>query len=1558
MQKKIIFLCAGFLAICTSYKIQAQSGTALTFSEIMFYPSETNGEFVEIYNTSTTETVDLANYKFKYSTSSNNNIVSFIGGTLLGPGKFAVILQGNYDYNNGIYKTIIPTGVIVLKISTNNFGSSGMANTTNRDVSLINSSGQIVDTYTYSANNTTGLSDEKVLLGKDNSISNWKNSIRLHGTPGNKNSVSQPDYDLQLTFSGITPEAPTAEDSVKITMLLKNLGKLTAANFSVTIFNDANNDSVSQPEELILSKNYSSLANGDSLIIQKTIFADTAGNYHFIGTVNFAQDENATNNNLFIKFTVTERPATKNEIVINEVMYAPASGEPEWIELYNKSNRVFNLKNWKIGDNTSLSTISTIDFVLNPGEYLVISNNVSISDYYEIPSKFIIKSLPTLSNTGDDVILKSNYGKTIDSLKYSSAWGGSTGSKSLERVNADDSSIDSTNWKTCKSKFRATPGKINSVVPKIFDLSIINFSSSSRYAEVGRSFTSKIIVENLGSGSVQNYSLRLYYDSNLDSLEQANELVSEKSGTIIAAGDSVEFQFTITNYIQGINQFIAKIEFAQDEYFENNTATFKINGVFINEQKGDLVVNEIMYGPASPEQEWIEIYNSSTKQINLCGYKIANHSDTAKVISGNIVLQPDEYLAIARDTLSFSKYPKIPTLLIASFPSLNNTIDKLILLDSLNRVIDSFEYKSNWGGNSGKSLERINAAVSSTDSTNWKTTESLNGATPGFVNSVSKKNYDLAITDFSSVPLSPIAGEKVLMKIDIQNAGKRILTFKIILSEIKPDGNKIQVEEFIPSTESNINPGDKISVTFNYKIEHLIDKRTFEAIIICAGDEDLNNNIYSLCISPGYTFHSVLLNEIMYNPVNGEPEWIELYNNLEFDVDLANWSITDLLTNPLKTKIESNDYIFPAKTFLVIAKDSSIVNFHRVISSKIMVSSFANLNNDADGLIIKDYRGVAIDSMKYEISWGGINGKSLERKAISASSLDKNNWGSSKDLELSTPGRINSITSKKIDLFIKAIFSQTPYPAYNEEIDLAAKVINSGTNTSGNFIVHFFLLSNNQWNYFSGGSGKNIPANDSAIVISNAKLQLNETKTVMCKILFSEDEDTLNNTFVADVIPGLKRNTILINEIMFDPATGESEWIEIVNASTDPVNLNNWQISDLLPSPTKSIITTKDVLLNPGEFAIIAYDSLRYHYFPPKKFFQAKFGSLSSMDGLLIYDFRGAVIDSVKYNSAWGCDKGFSLERISINKPTADSTNWCSSISLNCASPGIRNSVINLPKYCSGSMMINEIMFDPAAGNSEYLEFYNTSGDSVQLAGLQVKIGITDKYKLKKIHLMLPPKKYFVLASDSSVYNNYSWLKTESYSNITGSSSLSLLNDASMIVLKDFYGTTLDSLTYSSGWHSKNVITTKNRSLEKLNPEFNSDIRSNWNTSVGEFGATPGKENSIFSQNLVSESKATISPNPFSPDGDGFEDYTIINFDLTKPLSQVRIRVFDSSGRLVRTLVENRLSSSKNSLVFDGLDDNNRPLRIGIYILLIETVAEGSGNVEVIKMPIVVARKL
>ncbi len=1560
MKSKLLYSsCLAFLLlIITATTLKGQYGAQLTFSEVMFYQVETNGEFIEIYNTSTTETIDLTGFKFKYYTSSNDNFASFIGGMKLAPGKFAVVIENDYDYTNGILKTLIPADAIVLKISDSAFGTSGMANETSRDIYLINAANQTVDTYIYSAgttaaDNKAGYSDEKVILDKSNAASNWKNSLKLNGSPGAKNSVSPVDFDLRVTFTGVIPAEPKVEDTVKVSALVKNIGRLAAANFSVVIFNDANYDSIGLPSESIFSNTYTNLASGDSIIIQAKIYLSTAGSYSLFANITYDQDENMLNNRAFFKFTTVEKPAATNEIVINEIMYAPTNDEPEWLELFNRSNRPLNLKNWKVGDKTSTPTISTTDYILNPGEYLVISSDATITNFHQISSKLLIRALPSLSNTGDDVILRSNTGSTIDSLKYLPSWGGSTGGKSLERISVNSPSTEQTNWKTSISSTRATPGRINSVSQRDYDLNVKSFTANVKFAEMGTSIKLRVLVENIGKSAARFFSVKLFNDSNFNSIEESDEFVAEIPGWNHQPEAGIIYEFTTTNFFFGLNQFISKIEFAEDEYTENNKALLKINGVRLTEFSGELLVNEIMYAPNSPEPEWIEIYNNSSKQINLKGYQLAAESGKNKVVSKDLFINPEEYFVITRDSSMFSRYPGSPKFTLALFPTLNNTKDKIILLDSLDRAIDSLEYKSSWGGSKGKSLERIDFAKASIDSTNWKTSGSILGATPGFINSVSKKKYDIAVTTITFTPQSPLAGDRVKIRAEAVNFGKNDAAFRLILNQVNIDGSKQKREE---TSIIILVSGNSITFEFDFAIASILLKHTFEIVADCSDDEDLTNNSLTAVIRPGYKPQTVLLNEIMYNPLNGEPEWIELYNNSSFDVDLEDWSIIDVLTTPAKTKIKSKDYIFPVRSFLVVSKDSTIKNFHREVPSKLIISTFANLNNDADGVVIKDSRDVTIDSMRYDRTWGGESGRSLERKQMSVLTTDKANWGSSKDIELSTPGRINSIAVKKFDLTIKSIVSSPLFPVLGDEVLIGAKLFNNGTNSAENFTVSIYLKSNNNFVLFSETKGTSLAAYDSTVLLSNLRLKLNETKTIMCRVFFTADEDTMNNTITGDIIPGAKRNTLLISEVMYDPLPNESEWIEIVNASNEAVNLKNWSVSDLLTTPTKNFITTKDNFLNPDEYAVITSDSNKFFYVPPKKFFQVKFGTLgNTSDGVLIYDFKNAVIDSLSYRSSWGGGKGFSLEKIALTSATNDSLNWTTSLSKVSATPGLRNSVLNPSKYSIGALTLNEIMFDPAAGSSEFIEFYNTTDDSIQIGGMELRIGTRDRVKLSVSNTVIPPRQYFVLASDTLIYLNYPWLKN---SRLVRVALFSLSNDGATLLIKDLLKITLDSTAYSPKWHNKNILITKNRSLERLNPFLNSNDGKNWSTSVSSEGATPGKPNSVFTQNLLRESKVTINPNPFSPDNDGFEDFAIINFDLTQPLSQVRIKVFDSAGRLVRTIADNRPSSSNNSIVFDGLDDNGKALRIGIYILLIEIIGADSTKEETIKTPIVIARKL
>ncbi|MBK7379274.1 MAG: lamin tail domain-containing protein [Ignavibacteriales bacterium] len=1542
--------------------IRSQSDSLLILNEVMFYPTSGNNEFVEVYNLSAAESFDLAGYKFKYSASSTDVFIDAGFGTVLPPLSYAVILEGDYDFVSGIYNSIIPSDALILKISDNSFGSSGMSNTEDRIIKLINPSDDTLQVYTYSANNSQSFSDEKISLSRDNTIENWANAITINGTPGFENSVTPVNYDLQLSSITVSPDLPFEGDDVQIDITIKNIGILSAGFYSIEVYNDLNLDSIPEANELFYSNSFSNLLSGDSTTTSTNLTALSARNYQIIAQVVFTEDENNSNNQKIKLFTVFLPGANFNDVVINEIMYAPVSGEPEWVELFNRSLNTINLKKWKLSDALTAVSITPNDFILQPDSFVVLSKDSSIINFYNIPSSLIVFSLPALNNSGDAVVLKDSIGFLVDSLFYLPDWGGSIGGNSLERILAGGESNSSENWGTSESIDRATPGKINSLSPKDYDLSIINFSTEKDFVILGEQAQFDIKILNKGLNSSQTFQVEIFNDANADSIPQPSEFATNFSGQQLSSGDSTSFVFTSSDFSAGKNYFITKLITSIDDDTTNNIAFESINAVNINEIRNDIVINEIMYAPDSPEPEWIELFNQSNKIIDLKNYQLSDNSDTTKIISQSTILNPSEYFVIADDSLLLNIYNITSQLVVKSFSAFNNTGDKIILLDSLDRVIDSLEYSDNWGGSEGNSLERINAEFSSTDSSNWKTSSSRLGATPGFINSVTRKDFDIEASDILFTPAFPQIGENVTASIKIKNIGKNPADFSFLFYE---DTNLDSIPDLLLETKSGFNlpAGDSSNIPINYSILNLESKRAFFIRAIFIFDQDTTNNFFYKAIAPGFPPLTILINEIMYSPLGGEPEWIEIYNTSEDTINLNSWSVADVLTTSSSALI-NNDFFVAGKSYSVITEDTSIFNFHRVIPSKVYQLSLPSFNNDADGVVLRDNRGAAIDSVFYSSDWGGTGGYSLERISFDAPSNLFTNWNSSIDIETSTPGRINSLTPKQFDLSIISMLFNPKYPTEGEDVFINAQIRNNGSSAAQNFNLQFFIDSDSNEvadQLLSEHTITTLAAGDSFFVQSSSPI-VNLNKKILCavKIIFSTDEDTLNNYFEKSVQPGFAEKSVLISEVMSDPADGEPEWVEIINNSNDTINLKNWSISDVLTKPTKSFISSDDYLFAPSEFLVIAPDTSFKSFHPDftGKFIAVNFGTLTnSADGIIVYDFRDGIIDSLLYRSSWGGAKGVSLERFSYSASTNDSLNWATCLNANSSTPGKVNSLFDLPDYERNSIIINEIMFDPDIDNSEFIELLNLSADSINIGGWKIEDLSGNFYKLAETSFFLPKEKYFILAADSLMLKKY-LLTDYRYKTLSGESSLGLLNSGEAVILKDVKGNIIDSVFYSDKWHNKNISILKNRSLERINPTLNSNDPLNWSTSVSNFGATPAEQNSIFTDNLNSTANISVSPNPFSPDNDGFEDFAIINYNLSQPVAQVRIKIFDSRGRLVRTLANNLASGSSGSIVFDGLEDDGQPMRIGIYIIFLEALNDNSGVVEILKTVVVVARKL
>ena len=452
----------------------ASVSAQITFSEIMFdvVTSESHDEFVEIFNLSYTDTIDISGWQFSDS-SSSDEIIPAYGNSKLAPRSFAVILDGSYFGNSTIYDSIIPPNVLILKISDNAFGSSGLANTKSEYLSIVDSTGDTLTTYRYSIGNTPGYSDEKMSLDSADVISNWLDSQVEGGTPGFINSVSLRDFDVGVDETSLNYPFPLFEnDTVSINMKIYNKGSQPIQDsVEVQLYSDRNNNQIFDGNDISIYGNriYLDLPVTNSF---ETIFTHwnnlQSGEHDLILHVEYANDENTANNTFIWNVTVVTR---KNTLHINEIKFLTFEDEPEWIEIYNSGDEPLFLKGWGIADPNDTAFVDSSIFIY-PGQYKLLAED-SLYEFYEISDSLvlILDNFPTLNNSEDDISLIAPGGGWKERIIYSDDWleGHETQKVSMERINPLLYENKSENWGPSLSIVGATPGEQNSIFS---DLSI------------------------------------------------------------------------------------------------------------------------------------------------------------------------------------------------------------------------------------------------------------------------------------------------------------------------------------------------------------------------------------------------------------------------------------------------------------------------------------------------------------------------------------------------------------------------------------------------------------------------------------------------------------------------------------------------------------------------------------------------------------------------------------------------------------------------------------------------------------------------------------------------------------------------------------------------------------------------------------------------------------------------------------------------------------------------------------------------------------------------------
>jgi hypothetical protein len=260
-------------------------------------------------------------------------------------------------------------------------------------------------------------------------------------------------------------------------------------------------------------------------------------------------------------------------------------------------------------------------------------------------------------------------------------------------------------------------------------------------------------------------------------------------------------------------------------------------------------------------------------------------------------------------------------------------------------------------------------------------------------------------------------------------------------------------------------------------------------------------------------------------------------------------------------------------------------------------------------------------------------------------------------------------------------------------------------------------------------------------------------------------------------------------------------------------------------------------------------------------------------------------------------------------------------------------------------MVISEILYEPFAGQAEFVELFNAGRDSAWLSGWQLSDragtrGPSPACVIPDLPDPVPPGGFVVVAQDSSGLPD---IPREARLILAGTGWPALNNLGDDVVLRDGAGSLRDSVAFIPAWHTPGIPDRRGRSLERVGPTLPSNAPTTWATCVSPSGCTPGRANSVFQNPPGDQARLSCFPNPFSPDADGREDAALIQYHLPGGVWSVGLAVYDVRGRLVRNLCSALPASGVGSLAWDGRDDLRRRVRVGMYVVVMEAWEPG-GN--------------
>jgi hypothetical protein len=280
----------------------------------------------------------------------------------------------------------------------------------------------------------------------------------------------------------------------------------------------------------------------------------------------------------------------------------------------------------------------------------------------------------------------------------------------------------------------------------------------------------------------------------------------------------------------------------------------------------------------------------------------------------------------------------------------------------------------------------------------------------------------------------------------------------------------------------------------------------------------------------------------------------------------------------------------------------------------------------------------------------------------------------------------------------------------------------------------------------------------------------------------------------------------------------------------------------------------------------------------------------------------------------------------------------------------------------ANDMVVNEILFNPKPNGYTYVEFYNRSKKIIDLKHVYIA-SRNSTGALKSIYPIAGTASLFFPEEYITITENKIWLE-QNYlvkypDKVMELASLPSLPDKEgIIVLLNENQIVIDELHYDHQWHFALISGEDGIALERIDFNQPTQNQSNWSSAASTVGyGTPSYQNSQFKSGLETNNEITISPKIFSPDNDGYEDFCFIHYQVPNAGYLGNITIYDAAGRMVRHLANNATLATEGSLKWDGLDEKQKALPVGIYVIVTQ-IFDLNGRTKQFKHAVTIARRL